>query len=233
MFWQDECNSFPLFLLGLLAYLCLMYNLPHFKEPDEQAVIDFVKQHPFAMLIGVDADNKPVATQVPVFIDEKEGKLFLTGHIQRKTDHHLALEQNKNVLVVFSGAHTYVSASWYENKQEASTWNYRSVHAKGELRFLGEEELLQVLKRTTLHFENNINSPSLVEHIPEEYVARMMKAIIAFEVEVMEINHVFKLSQNQKEKDYNSIVLELKKQGGEAEAVGELMEERKHKVFEK
>lgn len=208
-----------------------MYNLPHFKESDDRVVIDFVKQHPFAMLVGVDADHNPVATQVPVFIDEKEGKLFLIGHIQRKTDHHLALEQNKNVLVVFSGAHTYISASWYENKKEASTWNYRAVHAKGILRFLGEVELLEVLKRTTLHFENNANSPSLVEHIPQDYVAKMMKAIVAFEVEVTTLNHVFKLSQNQNETDYNSIVKELKNQGGEAEVVAKLMEERKGKLF--
>ena len=208
-----------------------MYNLPHFKESEDRVVIDFVKQHPFAMLVGVDADHNPVATQVPVFIDEKEGKLFLIGHIQRKTDHHLALEQNKNVLVVFSGAHTYISASWYENKKEASTWNYRAVHAKGILRFLGEVELLEVLKRTTLHFENNANSPSLVEHIPQDYVAKMMKAIVAFEVEVTTLNHVFKLSQNQNEADYNSIVKELKNQGGEAEVVAKLMEERKGKLF--
>ena len=214
-----------------MAYLYIMYNLPHFKESDDRVVIDFVKQHPFAMLVGVDADHNPVATQVPVFIDEKEGKLFLIGHIQRKTDHHLALEQNKNVLVVFSGAHTYISASWYENKKEASTWNYRAVHAKGILRFLGEVELLEVLKRTTLHFENNANSPSLVEHIPQDYVAKMMKAIVAFEVEVTTLNHVFKLSQNQNETDYNSIVKELKNQGGEAEVVAKLMEERKGKLF--
>jgi transcriptional regulator len=208
-----------------------MYNLSEFKTNDNSEIMDFVKQHPFAMLIGVDAENKPVATQVPVFIDEKDGKLFLSGHIMKKTDHHLALEQNKNVLAVFTGAHTYVSASWYENKQEASTWNYRAVHAKGNLRFLNDAELLDVLKRTTAHFENNPNSPSLVEHMQEECVQKLMKAIVAFEVEVTELNHVFKLSQNKKEKDYDAITHQLNEQGGEAAEISKLMEQRKHKVF--
>jgi transcriptional regulator len=210
-----------------------MYNLPHFKEPDEKVVIEFVKQHPFAMLIGVDTASKPVATQVPVFIDERNGRLFLTGHIQRKTDHHNAFEQNPNVLVVFTGAHTYVSASWYENKQVASTWNYMSVHAKGILRFLTDEELFEVLKRTTHHFENNPHSPSLLEKMSDEYVQGNMKAIVAFEVEVQDLNHVFKLSQNRDEKSYDNIVNELKKQDREAKEIAALMEQRKHKVFDK
>ena len=98
-------------------------------------------------MCGCDADNNPVATQVPVFIDEKEDKLFLSGHIMRNTDHHKAFEQNPNVLAVFTGPHTYVSASWYSDKQQASTWNYMSVHAKGKLKFLEEQALLDVLKR--------------------------------------------------------------------------------------
>lgn len=210
-----------------------MYNLPHFKEPDAQVVLDFVKQHPFAMLIGVDAEHKPVATQVPVFIDERNGQLFLTGHIQRKTDHYFAFEQNPHVLAVFTGAHTYVSASWYEDKQVASTWNYMSVHAKGNLRFLSTDELYEVLKRTTHHFENDPHSPSLVEKLSDEYVQSNMKAIVAFEIEVKELNHVFKLSQNRDEKSYDAIVNKLKEQGGDAEQIAEIMNARKYKVFDK
>jgi transcriptional regulator len=208
-----------------------MYNLPHYKEPNEKLIIEFVKQHPFAMLMGVDAANKPIATQVPVFIDERNGQLFLTGHIMRKTDHHNAFEHNPNVLAVFTGAHTYVSASWYANQQTASTWNYRSVHARGLIRFFNDEELYEVLKRTTHHFENNPHSPSHVEKLPQDYVHGLMKGIVGFEVEVKELNHVFKLSQDRNEKSYNNIVDELKKKGNDAKEIAELMEERKHKVF--
>ena len=135
-----------------------MYNLPYFKEQDGTVVLKFIKENPFAFLCGCDAANRPVATQVPVFIDEKDSKLFLSGHIMRNTDHHKAFLHSPNVLAVFTGAHTYVSASWYSNKLQASTWNYMSVHAKGTLKFLQEGDLLNVLKRTTNHFENNPHS---------------------------------------------------------------------------
>jgi transcriptional regulator len=208
-----------------------MYSLPYYKEQDPAVVLQFVKEHPFALLCGCDGDQRPVATQIPVFIDERDGKLFLSGHIMRNTDHHKALEKNANVLVVFTGAHSYISASWYTDKQNASTWNYRSVHAKGQIQFLGEQALLDVLKRTTDHFENNPHSGSNFDDLSKEYIDRMLKAIVAFEIEVMEMDHVFKLSQNRDEKSYDNIIEQLDAQGGEAKEVGKLMKERKHKVF--
>jgi len=98
-----------------------MYNLPYFKEQDHEEVLQFMKEYPFVFLTGVNAENKPAATQVPVFIDEKDGKLFLTGHIMKNTDHHKAFLHNNNVLAVFTGPHTYVSATWYDNPHQAST----------------------------------------------------------------------------------------------------------------
>ena len=51
-----------------------MYNLPHFKEPDQQIILEFIQAHPFAMLIGCN-NQVPVATQVPLLI-EKRGTTF-------------------------------------------------------------------------------------------------------------------------------------------------------------
>ncbi len=208
-----------------------MYNLPYFKEKDQQVVLNFIHQHPFAFLTGCSEDGKPVATQVPVFIDEREGKLFLSGHIMKNTDHHRAFLNNPNVLAVFTGPHTYVSASWYEKKEQASTWNYMSVHAKGLLKFLDEPSLLDVLKRTTNHFENNPYSGANFEDLPVEYVQRLTKAIIAFEVEVQEIDNVFKLSQNHNEKTYHNIIKKLDEQDADGNRIADEMRQRTKQLF--
>ena len=209
-----------------------MYNLPYYKEQDQELVMQFMREHPFVFLSGVDANNKPVATQIPVFIDEKDGKLFLTGHIMRNTDHHKAFDQNPNVLAVFTGPHTYVSATWYDDPQQASTWNYMSVHAKGSLRFGDADELIAVLKRLTLHYENNNTASSTVfDNLPEEYRNRLMKAIVSFEVEITSIDHVFKLSQNRDEKSYGNIIEKLKQQPGDGKQIAEIMQDRKSKLF--
>ena len=208
-----------------------MYSLPYYKEEDAAIVIEFMKQHPFAMVIAVDADNKPVATQVPVLLKERDGELYLQAHIMRQTDHHKALEQNGNVLVVFTGPSAYVSASLYENKQEASTWNYQAVHVKGNIHFLGDEQLLLMLDELTAHFENNPSSPSLYKHLPEDYVQRLSKAIVAFEVKITGIEHVFKLSQNKNRTNYENIIEHFAKGSANEQYIANEMEKRKGKLF--
>jgi len=190
-----------------------------------------MKDHPFVFLTGSDAANKPVATQIPVFIDEKDGKYFLTGHIMRNTDHHKAFEQNKNVLAVFTGQHTYVSATWY-TKPVGSTWNYMSVHAHGTIRFGDTDELRSILQRLTLHYENgNAASTTVFDNLPTEYTERMMKAIVPFEIEVNDLQHVFKLSQDRDKKSYENIIMQLEKQDAAGKYIAGKMRERKSQLF--
>ena len=211
-----------------------MYDLPYFKEEDREVVLQFMREHPFAFLTGVNHENKPVATQVPVFIDEKEGKLFLTGHIMRNTDHHKAFEQNANVLAVFTSPHVYVSGTWYDDPHQASTWNYMSVHAKGNIRFGDGGDLAAILKRLTLHYENNNTaSTTIFDNLPSEYTGRLMKAIVAFEVELTSIENVFKLSQNRDEKSFRNIMDKLNEQGSDARFIAEEMKKRQQQLFGK
>jgi transcriptional regulator len=208
-----------------------MYNFPHFKEPDDKVIVEFMKHHPFAMLIG-NSNGRAIATQVPLMIEEREDKLFLLGHITRKQDHHLVFEENKEALVIFTGAHAYVSATWYENKQNVSTWNYASVHARGTLTFLNEASLKDALRKLSLHYEKyNTQSETTFDNLPGDYTDRLVKAIIGFEIKVTSLDHVFKLSQNRDEKSYHHIMDHLKAEGGEAADVAKMMEERKDKVY--
>src|SRR5690606_1548529 len=100
-----------------------IYILPHYTQHDEQINKQFIADYPFASLTACDKNNKPVATQIPLFLEEENGKQFLRGHIIKNTDHHMAFEHNNNVLAVFTGKHTYVSGTWYSNPYIASTWN--------------------------------------------------------------------------------------------------------------
>jgi len=210
-----------------------MYNYPHYKEEDKAKVIDFMRQHPFVTLIGADANGRIEATQIPVLIDERDGSIFLTGHIAKKMDHERAFAENPAALVIFTGAHTYISGTYYTgNLQQASTWNYISIHARGQMKWMTEEELIEFLKRFTLHFEKgNTASTTIYDNLPEEYLSKLVKAIVGFELEITELENVHKLSQNRDEKSYDNIVGKLKEQDGDAKEIGEIMEKRKPKVF--
>jgi len=209
-----------------------MYNLPYHKAKNEQVIKEFVERYPFAFLTGCDAQNRPVATQVPVFIDKKDDQFVLQGHIMKNTDHHKAFIQNDQVLAVFTGRHSYVSATWYSNPNIASTWNYMSVHMKGTIRLLEGEPLKAVLRRTSLHFENNNpSSTTIYDNLPPEYTARLIHAIVAFEVDVTEVDTVFKLSQDRDFQSYLNIISKLKAQDEDGKVIAAEMEKRTLDVF--
>ena len=209
-----------------------MYNLPYHKEHNEQVIKEFVEQYPFAFLIGCDSENRPVATQVPVFIENKHGRKLLKGHIMKNTDHHKAFLHNENVLAVFTGKHTYVSGTWYSNPHTPSTWNYMSVHIKGTIRFLEGGELEEVLRMTSLHFEGqNQQSTTVFDNLPLEFKKRVMGAIVAFEIELKEIDTVFKLSQDRDAESFQNIIKKLKEQDEDAREIAVEMEKRAKEFF--
>lgn len=210
-----------------------MYTLPYFTENDPGVVLDFIRQHPFAFIAGVDKNNKPVATQIPVFVDQVGDKLFLSGHLMRNTDHHKAFANNTEVLAVFTGPHTYISASWYDNPKQASTWNYISVHAKGNIKFLDGDALMRVLQRTTDHYENNPHSGSNFHDLAPDYINKLINAIVAFEIEVYSLENVFKLSQNRDEKSYHNIMGKLEHQNPDGKFIADEMRKRTDEVFPK
>ena len=205
-----------------------MYDLPYHKEKNESVIKEFIAKYPFAFLSGCDSENKPVATQVPVFVEERDGRKILRGHIMKNTDHHKAFVYNENVLVVFTGHHSYVSGTWYSNPYTPSTWNYMSVHAKGIIRFLDDAALADILRKTSLHFENNNQqSATVFDNLPTEYTQKLMKAIVAFEIEVKEMDTVFKLSQDRDATSYNHIIERLSEQGEAGQVIAAEMEKRK------
>ena len=207
-----------------------MYHVPYFKANENSEVLAFMKAHPFVTICGIDKNNLPVATHVPVLMVERDEKLYLQAHIMRKQDHHLAFENNANVLVIFQGANAYVSSSWYHNDDRGSTWNYQAVHAKGQLRFLSEQELFELLTKLTAHFEKDPDSASQVKNLPDEYMKTNMKAIVALEIEITDLQHVFKMSQNRNKKSYHNIVEQLEKGDLASITVAEEMKKNSHQI---
>jgi transcriptional regulator len=188
-----------------------MYKFSYFTETNEQKVIAFMKENAFAMLTGFGEDY-PAVTQIPLEVEEKEGKLLLHGHIMRKTDHHKAFEKNNNVLAVFTGPHCYVSSSWYSNPQTASTWNYMAVHAKGKIIFTDDEGTYEAIKAVTNKYEGT-ETAGAFNKMPTEYIMPMLKAIVGFTITVESFDNVFKLSQNKTPAEQLNIIAELKKRG--------------------
>ncbi|OSZ78210.1 hypothetical protein CAP35_08085 [Chitinophagaceae bacterium IBVUCB1] len=209
-----------------------MYHFSYFKEKDKQVIQAFLEDNPFAFLTGSFLSGAQVATQIPVLFEERGGELYLKGHIMRNTDHHKAFIENPQALVVFTGPSTYVSASWYSNPQIGSTWNYMSVHISGQMKFMTPDELVHFMRAFTLKFEKgNTSSLTIYDNLPNEFLHKMMPAIVGFEIKAEKVDNVFKLSQNRDEKSYMNIISKLEEQGGNSALIADEMKKRKADLF--
>lgn len=209
-----------------------MYNFSYFKEKDKQTILEFIEENPFAFITGSFLSGKQVATQIPVLLEERNGELFLQGHIMRNTDHHKAFVENPNALIVFTGPSCYVSASWYSNPQIGSTWNYMSVHVAGQINFMKDDELVTFMRKLTLKFEKgNTASLTFYDNLPDHFLSKMMPAIAGFEVKVDTLENVFKLSQNRDEKSYLNIISKLQEIGGSSALIANELIKRKAELF--
>jgi len=189
-----------------------MYKFPYYTETDTAKVIAFMNANPFVIITGM-GDEFPVATHIPLETSvNEEGRLILSGHIMRKTDHHLAFEKNDRVLVIFTGPHCYVSASWYTDPASGSTWNYMTVHARGRIRFTDEAGTRAAVKAVSDKYEGRDTIASF-DKLPPEYISSMVKGIVGFHIEVDSFENTFKLSQNRDPESKKRIIEELKKRG--------------------
>lgn len=187
-----------------------MYKLPHFTEKDTDKVIAFMKENAFAIITGL-GEQYPEATHIPLeVVVESDGKIILCGHIMKNSDHHKAFVKNSNVLAIFNGPHCYVSASWYNNPQSASTWNYMTVHAKGNIVFTDDTGTYAAIKAVTNKYEGTTTAAAF-DAMSKEYIDQMLKAIIGFTIEIEKLDNVFKLSQNKSESEQINIIEQLKK----------------------
>ena len=185
-----------------------MYTMPYYSSANREEVVAFMQANPFATLIGYDG-LYPVATQVPVKMINEGNALKLIGHVMTKTDHCKAFEMHPNVMAVFSGTHSYISASVYEKPAAASTWNYKTVQAKGIIRLLSQDQTYEIIKDITDKYEDPHSSPSAFHKMDQEYIRKNLKAITGFEIMVSDISHVFKMSQDHSQKDRERIVEDL------------------------
>ena len=204
-----------------------MYKLNYFIETDNKLIKQFMNDNSFVSVCG-NGNPFPVVTHVPVEISYEEDKTILIGHIMKNTDHHKAFLKDENVLCIFNGPHSYISASCYTKPTVASTWNYMTIHAAGTLRFTDESDTIEIIENLTTKYEGNENAGSF-KNLSEEYVNRLVKAIIGFKINVKSIDAVFKLSQNHEIDNRKKIIEYLKGlKKDNASLIAKEMEERIH-----
>jgi len=198
-----------------------MYVPKAFREDDVARLQGFLRAWSFALLV-TDVDGVPSATHLPLVLDaDGAGRGRLIGHVARANPQWRTFDGRREALAVFAGPHAYVSPTWYATAPAVPTWNYGAVHVYGRPRVLGGADATRDAVARLVK-EHDPNWP--LGEQPEEFIAGMLRGIVAFEMPIERLEGKLKLSQNRPAADRPGIVRALRA-GGEVErAVADLME---------
>ena len=211
-----------------------MYLPAHFAERRHEVIARLVREHPFGLLVtdgpsGLDANGVPFVLDA----DPAGGPGILRAHVARANPLWREARTDRDSLVVFQGAQTYVSPAWYASKAEhgkvVPTWNYILVQARGRLRAIDDAAWLRgfVSRLTDRHEAERVAGagaagavPWAVTDAPPDYVETMLKAIVGIEIVLSSLVGKWKVSQNRPAADRESVVAALAEvSGGDAAAM--------------
>lgn len=185
-----------------------MYQPKKYKKEDSEFIFNFIKAHPFASFII--KGDRFLATHIPVLVKGNAEKFILYSHIANHNEQLNYLKDGVEALMIFQGAHGYVSSSWYQEK-DISTWDYSAVHVNVRLKLQTKEELDNSLDKLVHTFEKNQKSPLFYHDIPRKMLEDHLPLITGFWAEPLKIEAVAKLHQGYNNKDVNSVIEHLKK----------------------
>lgn len=153
-------------------------------------------------------EGKPIATHVPFVVEDRSGTTFLLTHIARANDQWKDFE-NKPVLVIFHEPHAYVSAKFFDNKEDVPTWNYAAVHAYGTATIVSSRDEIEKLLLKTFDFYDPSYHEQWKNDLSGEFKTKLIARIVACEIEVVEMQGKKKLSQNYSVEEVRRIIGEF------------------------
>ncbi|WP_396157566.1 FMN-binding negative transcriptional regulator [Flavobacterium sp.] len=185
-----------------------MYIPKLYKNENQEDIQNFIHQNGFGILVN-QTEGKLWATHIPLLLEEKEGRQILVGHVSKENPQTEGFKTNDEVLVIFQGAHSYISSSWYDH-ENVPTWNYLAVHVYGKVQLHTHDETVEALKRLVNKYEAKSENPVRVEALSKKTMLQA-RGIVSFEIAITSIEAKKKLSQNRDDKNYKNIISKLEK----------------------
>jgi transcriptional regulator len=116
-------------------------------------------------------------------------------------------------MAAFDGPHAYISPNWYVSTPAVPTWNYATVQAYGLSRIIEDAPRLGgIVDQLTNTYEHDLPNPwPAPGQLPEELKAKLLNAIVGFEIPIDRIEGKFKFGRNRSVEDRISMISHLEK----------------------
>lgn len=176
------------------------------EESDIETLHSLVKSKPLGAWSAM-ADGEIVVNHIPFMLHEGRGELgTLVGHVARPNKIWQSFSADVDSVVVFQGDQAYITPSWYPSKHKhgkaVPTWNYAVVHAHGVPKVIEDcGWLLQHVNELTDLHERDQTLPWKVSDAPDEFIDKLLSAIVGIEIPITKLTGKWKLGQNRPEPD--------------------------------
>lgn len=195
-----------------------MYIPKQFEQSDIEVMHELIRAKPLATLVTLNS-NGVEANHIPLALSAESAPCgTLRGHVARSNPIWHEHPAETDVLVIFHGAESYITPSWYASKKESGkvvpTWNYVSVQARGKLRVIHDRNWIRSqLESLTTHNEAGFDHPWAVSDAPPKFTAELLEAIVGIEIVITDLKGKWKVSQNRSEQDQMSVAHGLTERG--------------------
>lgn len=217
-----------------------MYQPAQFRSTSLKHALAVMRSHPLASLVSTDDQGFPVVTHLPLQAHtgtnagdgagdgagnggQQGAGLVLLGHCARANPHWRFLEARPQALVTFLGPQAYLSPAVYPELERVPSWNYLAVHCRVEARLLegaGDKDAL--LK--ALIGQHEPTYAAQWRGLDASYTTKMLKAITAFELHVIDWQCTLKLNQHRPE-SHAALHAAYRAGNADAQALAQWMED--------
>jgi len=187
-----------------------MYLPDVYKIEDKHKIEAFIRAYGFADLVTTN-NGQLCCNKVPLLFDNKNNCLY--GHFGKNNPQFDDLKLTNEVLLVFTGPHSYISPQWYKSQGMVPTWNFQTLQIRGKARLVNEEKLLSILSDLTQLHESGLDEQWTMSQLGPKRQAVMLEMIVGFEIEILEMQFKEKMSQNRSIDDQRSVAAALTEQG--------------------
>ncbi|KKO49543.1 hypothetical protein VT06_06395 [Arsukibacterium sp. MJ3] len=200
-----------------------MYCPPQTAFPNQTALYNFIEQHSFGCLVSAPF----FCSHLPWLLQRDEGEQgVLYGHIARQNPHCQLLSKapQSEVLITFTGPHSYISSRWYQSKQAVPTWNYAVAQITGYPELLDNAATMNHLAQQVAKYEPDIGQAMV--KMPFQYQQQLSAGIVGVKVTITKLTGKLKLGQHRSAADQQGVFAALSNNPEpEAQALAALMQQ--------
>lgn len=188
-----------------------MHPAKPFRVEDRQALLTFVRAHPFVTLAAA-VGGRPFVAQAPVVVRDLDfGEVALDFHLSRGNALAPYVVQGFRAVALAAGPDAYVSPDWYGSQDQVPTWNYVSAEAEGLVAPLSAEETLALLDDLSAQEEARLSpkAPWTRDKMTPARFEGLLRGIIGCRLSVERLEGTWKLGQNKSAEERAGVVAAL------------------------